>query len=78
MELLTDMRSDHECSRSPKRLRKSREARSGLGDRGDGFAFDAACLNVRCCPHCGLKPDIAPSPKSANKRHQLEMKEAAN
>jgi hypothetical protein len=35
-------------------------------------------LHVRYAAHYGLKSDIAPCPKSANKRHQLEMKEAAN
>jgi len=35
-------------------------------------------VNVRFCSHNGLKSDIALSLLCANKRHQLEMKEAAN
>jgi len=34
--------------------------------------------DVRSAPNNGLKPHTAPCPKGANKRHQLEMNEAAN
>jgi hypothetical protein len=37
------------------------------------------CSHVVCFrSHNGLKSEITACPKSANKRHQLEMKEAAN
>jgi hypothetical protein len=69
-------RRDHGCGitpnvlRLPVRAHVRREARSRHGDRGGDVAVDAACLNVRCCPHCELKPDIAPCPKSANQPEQ--------
>ena len=34
--------------------------------------------DVRSSANSGLKSDISPCPFGANKRHQLEMKEAAN
>jgi hypothetical protein len=42
------------------------------------FHFLELRTDVRFASDYGLKSDIAPCPKSANKRHQFEMKEAAN
>jgi len=49
-----------------------------LSQRRCARDWDVALGDVCFEADCGLKPDIAPSQKSANKRHRLGMKEAAN
>ena len=45
---------------------------------GSNSEVELADADFRFAPESGLKSDIGPCPFRANKRHQLEMKEAAN
>jgi hypothetical protein len=53
----------------------------GMSQTGQKAKYSLRADVFRFGPESGLKTDIAPCPKSANKRHQnasLELKDAAN